>query len=243
MSATREAREAAVKHKRRRWGRKLRNWFVGSIGPVIVSLWIRSLRLRFIGITPGKPGQPSCSTFGIVVFWHQRMLVLAGGFRGTGFRVLVSQHGDGEMIARVIEGLGMKAIRGSSTRGGARACLEILRENSHGVDVAITPDGPRGPRYVFQDGAIYLASRTGLPIYPVTVTPRRYAILPTWDGLILPCPFTAALVRAGEPIHVPPALEREGIETLRQDAERRLRDLTESTDRDFEVLYRTAGRV
>ncbi len=234
-----------AKKKKRRWGRTFRNWFIGLIGPFVVRTWIRSLRLRLLGDLSVVNGAPRIPPSCICVFWHQRILLLAGSFPKSGFRVLVSQHGDGEMIARVIRGLDMKPIRGSSTRGGARACLEILREKEQNgrLNVGLTPDGPRGPPHVFQEGAIFLASRTGLPIHPITLSARRFLRLPTWDGFILPCPFTRAIAHLGEPLIVPPDIDREAAEKLRQEAERRLRELTESTDRDFNELYRKAARL
>ncbi|HEU5394507.1 MAG TPA: lysophospholipid acyltransferase family protein [Candidatus Methylomirabilis sp.] len=206
--------------------------------------WARSLRIRFLcdgfRIENGLPATP---TNGIYVFWHQRMLVLAGYFRDCGFRVLISHHGDGEMIARVIERLGMHPIRGSSTRGGARAILELIHEARERVNIAITPDGPRGPRHRFQEGAVYLASRTGLPIYPVTVAFARFARLPTWDGFMVPAPFTKALVRVGSPVALPAELDREGVEAARSELERNLRALTDSTDEKFEELWAGAIRM
>jgi len=229
------------KRKKKRWGRKLRNWFVGLVGPLLLRLWIRSLRLRG---TEGMSSFKRCVNVpagGIYVFWHQRLLVLTGACKSSGFRVLVSQHGDGEMVSKVLEGLGMKPVRGSSTRGGARACLEILREVDPGMRIAITPDGPKGPPHVFQDGAIYLASRTGLPIYPITVAARHPWRLPTWDGFMVPRPFSRTLIHLGEPFHVPRDAARDAIERLRLEAERRLRELTDRTDRELDELYAGAN--
>jgi len=224
----------------RRWRRhllrRIRNFLVAAIGPPLIRCWIGSLRIRWMNITYRKgrlPFRPS----GIYVFWHQRMLALAGAFVNSGFRVLVSQHGDGEMIARVVALLGMQPIRGSSTRGGSRAVLEILRGKTSDVMIAITPDGPRGPRHRFQEGAVYLASRTGLPVFPVAVSFERFGKLPTWDQFIVPRPFTRALVRLGEAVRVPPDADRERIEAVRKALEETLRALTEATDANFSALY------
>jgi lysophospholipid acyltransferase (LPLAT)-like uncharacterized protein len=137
----------------------------------------------------------------------------------------------------------MRTIRGSSRRGGAQAVREMLAADARTVNLAITPDGPRGPRHVFQAGAVYVASRTGLPVYPATIAFRRACKLPTWDGFLLPCPFTRALLRLGAPVEVPPEIERESIEGWRGQLEDRLRRLTEETDRSFEELYRQAKRL
>jgi lysophospholipid acyltransferase (LPLAT)-like uncharacterized protein len=141
------------------------------------------------------------------------------------------------MIARVVALLGMQPVRGSSTRGGSRAVLEILRDKKSDVTIAITPDGPRGPRHHFHEGAVYLASRTGLPVFPVAVSFQHFGRLPTWDQFVVPRPFTRTIVRLGEAVRVPPDSDREGIEAVRRSLEETLRALTEETDANFSALY------
>jgi hypothetical protein len=134
----------------------------------------------------------------------------------------------------------MQPVRGSSTRGGTKALLEILREKELQGALAITPDGPRGPKFVFREGAVYLASKTGLPIHLVTVSFQHYWSLPTWDGFIIPRPFSRTIVRLGDTIHVPPDIGREGLESHRKRIEEKLVDVTQSTDREFRELYEKA---
>jgi lysophospholipid acyltransferase (LPLAT)-like uncharacterized protein len=229
--------------KKRKWKRELRNFVVAAIGPALLRAWMWTLRIRYVDIGCQIRGMPWGRSHGVYVFWHQRMLVFAALYRNSDVRVLISQHGDGDMIARVVERLGFRPVRGSSTRGGIRATLEMLRQNTEGVTIAITPDGPRGPRHAFQEGAIYIASRTGMPIYLVAVSCKRHVQLPTWDGFILPCPFTATVVRIAEPFEVPRNADRAGIEVARQEAERRLRELTETTDRNVAELFRTGDKT
>jgi lysophospholipid acyltransferase (LPLAT)-like uncharacterized protein len=229
--------------RKRRWGRKVRNAIAGLIGPLVVRVWVGSLRLRVLGATRLLNGAPCPADPGIYAFWHQHIFVLAGTHRGSNFRVLISQHGDGEMIARIIERQGMRTIRGSSTRGGARAALEAIRGRAATDDFGITPDGPRGPRHVFQEGAVYLASKTGLPIYPTSVAVRRGVSLPTWDAFLLPLPFTRALVRFGDPVRIPPDISRDGLEAARKDLESRLREQCEAGRRDFDALWRRGVKV
>jgi hypothetical protein len=171
------------------------------------------------------------------------MLAFAGFYRNSGVRVLISQHGDGEMIARVIARLGMQPVRGSSTRGGARAILALLRQSDDLANIVITPDGPQGPKHVFQGGAIYLASRTGLPIYPVAVSFERSFSLRTWDGFLMPLPFTRGLFRIGKPLKVPPEIGREEFQASRKLAEEALRELTDSTDQQFSELWDKAREL
>ncbi|HVR72856.1 MAG TPA: lysophospholipid acyltransferase family protein [Planctomycetota bacterium] len=213
---------------------------VGFLGPLVLRAWVGTLRVRLIGCDPRKAPIPYGPECGIYTFWHQRMLVPAALYRNSDMLVLISSHGDGEMIARVIKRQGMLTVRGSTTRGGTRAILEILkklRDLRGEMNVGITPDGPRGPRHHFHHGAIYMASRSGLPIYPLVVASKRQTKLRTWDGFVIPWPFTRTILRLGEGFRVPASLDGESLERIRADAERRLRDLTEVTERDFDRLY------
>ena len=103
----------------------------------------------------------------ILAFWHAQQLMIPTGYRGTGANVLISQHQDGEIIARIISRFGHWAVRGSSTRGGAFALRELIRRGRSGTDLVVTPDGPKGPRQVAKLGVIQLAKATGLPIVPL----------------------------------------------------------------------------
>ncbi|HWG96082.1 MAG TPA: lysophospholipid acyltransferase family protein [Nitrospira sp.] len=103
----------------------------------------------------------------ILAFWHAQQLMIPIGYRGTGSHVLISQHGDGEIIARIIARFGHEAVRGSSTRGGAGALRAMIKLGRSGRDVVVTPDGPKGPRQVAKLGVIHLAKATGLPIVPL----------------------------------------------------------------------------
>lgn len=103
----------------------------------------------------------------ILAFWHAQQLMVPIGYRGTGANVLISQHQDGEIIARIISRFGHRAVRGSSTRGGALALRELIRLGRSGADLVVTPDGPKGPRQVAKIGVVQLAKATGLPIVPL----------------------------------------------------------------------------
>ena len=103
----------------------------------------------------------------ILAFWHAQQLMVPLGYRGTGANVLISQHQDGEIIARIISRFGHRAVRGSSTRGGALALRQLIRLGRSGADLVVTPDGPKGPRQVAKLGVVQLAKATGLPIVPL----------------------------------------------------------------------------
>lgn len=103
----------------------------------------------------------------ILAFWHAQQLMVPIGYRGAEANVLISQHQDGEIIARIISRFGHRAVRGSSTRGGALALRELIRLGRSGADLVVTPDGPKGPRQIAKLGVVQLAKATGLPIVPL----------------------------------------------------------------------------
>jgi lysophospholipid acyltransferase (LPLAT)-like uncharacterized protein len=104
----------------------------------------------------------------ILAFWHGRQLMIPLVYHGSEVHVLISQHRDGELISQIMARFGYRSVRGSSTRGGTLALRQLIKLGRSGVDLAITPDGPKGPRQVAQAGVIHLARATGLPILPVT---------------------------------------------------------------------------
>ncbi len=104
----------------------------------------------------------------IIVFWHGRQLMMPLAYRGTEAHILISQHRDGELIHRIVSRFGFRSVRGSTTRGGSAALRRLVRLGRSGVDLVVTPDGPKGPRQVVQAGVIQLAKATGLPIVPLT---------------------------------------------------------------------------
>ena len=235
-----KAPSSAWRRFRRNHLRPVRNAGAAWIGPPLLRLWASTLRWRWHGNVFVHDGSPTGPSPGFYVFWHQSLLAAVALSRDSQKRVMISSHGDGEMIARIVERLGIFPIRGSTTRGGIQALLEILRDKETNSDLGITPDGPRGPKHCFHSGAIYLASRTGLPVFPMPIIPERFRALPTWDEFQLPYPFTRMLLRLGEPMYVPPDVSREEVETHRQKMETQMRELTTSTRENFEELYAAA---
>ncbi len=114
----------------------------------------------------------------IIAFWHGRQLMMPLAYRGSRAHVLISRHRDGELIHRIVRRFGLHSVRGSTTRGGAAALRQLIRLGRSGVDLAVTPDGPRGPRQVAQIGVIQLAKATGLPIVPLTFSCTKKNFLP-----------------------------------------------------------------
>lgn len=169
----------------------------------------------------------------IYAFWHGRMLIFSYSHRWQKIHVLISQHRDGELIARIIERLGFVSVRGSTTRGGTKAIFEMAKKGVSGYDVAISPDGPRGPRFAVQLGTIYVAQRSQMPIIPITNSAKSRWTLSSWDGFLIPKPFSKAVIIIGEPIYVPPESTPQELEEKREELERRLVCLTQKADNYF----------
>ncbi len=147
------------------------NWLTLTLLPSIGAALIRLLRLTMTIEAKDEERVDALYRQGkhiILAFWHAHQLMIPVGYRGTGANVLISQHRDGELIARIVSRFGHKAVRGSSTRGGALALRELIRIGRSGEDLAVTPDGPKGPRQVAKLGVVQLAKATGLPIVPLS---------------------------------------------------------------------------
>jgi lysophospholipid acyltransferase (LPLAT)-like uncharacterized protein len=166
----------------------------------------------------------------LFALWHARLLGLTWTHRGLGAGVLISQHRDGEIIARVAQRLGFRTPRGSSTRGGEGGALEMLSLAAAGHLLGVTPDGPRGPAERAKDGVVWLASRSGLPVVPVAASARPEWRLRSWDGFRVPKPFARVWVGYGPEIHVPPALDEAGVAHWRDVIETALVEVTRRMD-------------
>ena len=138
----------------------------------------------------------------ILAFWHRHILLMPYAYRGRRISVLVSQSGDGELIARTVARLGIDSTRGSSSRGGIAGMRSLLRKAAKGWDIAFTPDGPRGPASEVQPGVILAAASTGLPIVPVAVAASRAKRLHSWDRFLIPLPLSTVHFVYGEPLAV-----------------------------------------
>ena len=136
----------------------------------------------------------------VYVFWHSGLLPLTMDRVGEGIAVLVSQHRDGELVARLLERLGYVTARGSSTRGGDAGVRELLAWAERGRHLAVTPDGPRGPVEQAKDGAVYVATRTGLRVVPIGMGVRQAWRLKSWDRFRVPRPFARIAVTYGPPV-------------------------------------------
>jgi len=175
-------------------------WLISWIGYLAIRIIGPTLRVSFT-YEPGTDNEPRTRP-AIYCFWHRCVFAAAYLFRNHGIRVLTSRSYDGEYIARIIEHLGFRAVRGSSSRGAVQSLRELQRELEDGAFVAFTIDGPRGPRYVAKPGPIHLARITGAPIFSFFVAVDRAWILRTWDAFMLPMPFSRIHCYVRTPIKV-----------------------------------------
>ncbi len=138
----------------------------------------------------------------IYAIWHNQQLFLLYPYRGQKICSLISLSDDGEYIARVLPHFGMKAVRGSTTRGGARALIKLMNIAQAGYHPMLTPDGPRGPIYQVQPGILFLAKKTGLPIIPVGSALSCKIKVGSWDRMRVPLPFGSTALTYGKAIYV-----------------------------------------
>ena len=223
--------------------RILRSEFAGRAASVLIAIYI-----RIVDATSGKlfSGREhvdnllSSEKGFILAFWHSR-LMMAPALRGETDQpvfMLISTHRDGEIIARAVEGFGIKMIRGSAAdpkkpekdKSGAPAVAEMITALQAGAIVGITPDGPKGPAEVAKVGAVKLASFSGAPVIPVAYSSSRGARLRTWDRFLLAAPFSKLAFAARPPIHIDRDADAAALERARLLLQSELRMATRIAD-------------
>lgn len=170
----------------------------------------------------------------LMAFWHGRSIMLPFVYRGRGACIMNSTHRDGEIVSRALARFGIQSTRGSSTRGAVPGFRALIRANRGGLDIALIPDGPRGPAGIAKGGAAELAIATGAPLFPMAVSCSRGWRLRTWDRLMLPYPFARMVLVVGEPLRASGhggAARAGEREALREELEKRLRLVTAEADR------------
>ncbi len=215
----------------------LKKRFVSGFGPW-GAYWIIKILARtmqFEEIHPEIPrrfwekGVPA-----IGAFWHGRLFMMPVVYKGRKLSFLVSPHRDGQVVGKALKRFGFHPILGSTRRKGFSGFKQMVK--AHGSDIAIVPDGPRGPRHQVQIGVIELARLTGRAIVPLTFSASKRKIFNTWDQCLLPYPFSKGVFIWGEPVEVDEYGDRAHLEEKRILLERRLNELTEQADHYFEPL-------
>ena len=208
------------------WVKRAQVAAIAGVGYPLVNALGHTLRWRVEGLhyldaIHASGRQP------VMAFWHGRILPATFYFRRRGIVVITSENFDGEWIARIIERFGYGTARGSTSRGGLKAMLQLVRDMDQGRPAGFTLDGPRGPALVAQLGAIWLARTTGNPVLPFHLEPSRAWALRSWDRTQIPKPFSTVALVVGEPMEVARDATDEQVEQARLDLEARLRVLEE----------------
>jgi lysophospholipid acyltransferase (LPLAT)-like uncharacterized protein len=208
-------------------------WLATRLGWLLVLMWGRATRIEVLHQHHLDRLLSKEQPF-ILCIWHGRILLPIYLHRTTGLHAMVSTHRDGEMIARVLQKLGYRTVRGSSTRGGREAFHRMVNVLRNGGKGAIMPDGPRGPRHHFKPGAIKIAQRSGALLLPLTFAAERNITLKSWDRFLLWRPFSRTVAMYGQPIAVPARLDGEQLENLRHGVERQMIELELQADAHFQ---------
>jgi len=215
---------------------KIRNPWLFKLGGLLTTAavrhWMGTLDARVVYYDPATdPASVACRGQKIYVFWHEYILLpfyLRGHCHLT---MLLSRHADAEILSHAAGHMGFDFVRGSTNRGGASALRTMLRKSQR-MHLTITPDGPRGPRRHLAPGAIYLASRLGLPLVVLGFGyDRPWRFGRAWDQFAVPRPCSRVRAVVSGDVHVPPNLDREGIEHFRQAIERLMNRLTFEAER------------
>ena len=192
-------------------------WILFLVERVLTS----TLRFRFVG--KERVIWNSNESPRIFCLWHNRLALCMLMFRQVSqythasrkLAALVSASKDGAQLAAILKRFGVDAVRGSSSRRGARAMFELVSAARRGFDLAITPDGPRGPRYTIQDGVLTLAQLTGSAIIPVSYQCSRVIRIKSWDQFQIPLPFSRCDFRIGAPIRIPRKATQTELESFK----------------------------
>ena len=212
---------------------RIKVWIIASIGALMIRILHCTLRWR----TLGRLNEANFWSKGggqIIAFWHGRQLLMPFAKtdfdRVTPLYVLISQHRDGRLIAALVSLLGIGSVAGSSSRWASQATRELIAHLDKGAHIAVTPDGPKGPVYRSKSGVIFLASLSDKPIYPICYSAERFWTFSSWDGMILPKPFSRAVRTIGEPIIVPKDIRKDEFAHYQELLDKALNTLKDELD-------------
>jgi lysophospholipid acyltransferase (LPLAT)-like uncharacterized protein len=198
---------------------------IGMFGAQGIRAWMCTHDYRAYLYDPNMDPRLGTDEPRIYLFWHEYILVPLYLRGNCDIVMLLSRHRDAEVLARVAGHMGFDCVRGSTTRGATAALMEMQRQGKQS-HLAITPDGPQGPRRQMAQGAIYLASKSGMPIVPMGFGMSFPKRAKSWDQFAMPRPFSRVRCVIGNPTYIPPDLSREGLEDSRLHVEGLMNDLT-----------------
>jgi lysophospholipid acyltransferase (LPLAT)-like uncharacterized protein len=216
--------------------------WAGLLSATGIRAWMSTLDYRALFYDQSVDGIYPSSRPRIYVFWHEYILIPLYLRANCNLTMLLSKHRDADILYRVAHHMGIECVRGSTYGGATQALLELSRSGKQ-MHMAITPDGPRGPRRRLAQGAVFLASRMQLPIVVLGMGVDRPWRTPTWDRFAVPRPGSRARAVVGPEIYIPPDLNRAELELRRQSVERFLNQLTDEAERWAESGEQRAGAV
>lgn len=227
MAATNAKSGVVVPHQAK-WYQRL----VAALIVFLIRTVGKTIRFRSDDRTGFFSGGPAPKM--IFAIWHNRLSLSALLYERylqkfapeRRLAAMVSASRDGGMLAKIMEGLGLEPVRGSSSRRGGQALVEMTTCAERGFDLALTPDGPRGPRYEIQEGVITTAQLTGLPIIPISYHLNWKICVKSWDKFQIPLPFARCDVIMEKPLSIPREISDEQREMYRKQLEQSLRDIT-----------------
>jgi lysophospholipid acyltransferase (LPLAT)-like uncharacterized protein len=199
---------------------KIRNRYLvksaGWLAAQSIKCLVGSLRKHYYPvaekIVPAYRGPAQRSIYAI---WHENLLLPTVMFGSPEIAVLISKHADGRMLDELIGAMGMSSVLGSTNRGGIEALRKLINPDVTWKHLAVTPDGPRGPRRIVQPGLIYVAAKTGMSIVPIGIGYRRPFRAKSWDRFAIPKPFHRAVLVTGQEYHIPESISPETLEPHR----------------------------
>lgn len=202
---------------------------VPFLGAGLIRFVERTMRIETVARPPWEEFEGKKEGI-IFAFWHNRLFLMPYASRGKEVAVLISQHRDGEMISRTMSYFGFSSVRGSTTRGGGQALRQMPGLLAEGKDLAITPDGPRGPVYRVQPGVIQVARLSGSPIFPITFASDRYRSFNSWDRFRVPKLFSRGVFVWAPALWVG---RSDDLEEKRRELEESLKEITSRADSWF----------
>lgn len=220
---------------------RLKAWLAGALGPPVVRGMFVSCKIVVPSAGAELLERARAGTPLIGVIWHEDLPLYAYVFRGTNFTVLASRSTDGEIGSRVAHGLGIRTVRGSSSRGGEYALEELVEILRQGGSVGFIGDGPRGPRHHLKLGPVIAAKLSGRPIVPLACAMSSEVRLRSWDRTRFPLPFARIVAVAGEPLSVPSEVSRHECELIRQHLQGEMRRLEIAAETALAGVSEPAG--
>lgn len=207
-------------------------WLIGWAGSLLIDFLFLFSKVHTIGYE--AVADLIRSRRFIFAFWHSRILLLCYRYKKLNASIMVSNSGDGEIIAQVLQRHGHKTVRGSTGKRGMRALIEQIEDiRKHTRPGVVIPDGPQGPRHKVQRGVILLAQKTGVPIIPLAYSSKRRKVFNSWDRFLLPFPGSKGVVVYGRPIEVKPDVGEETIHKAMTELEVELNRITRQADHYF----------